>query len=194
MELLVGKVGRAHGVRGDVTIDVRTDEPDRRFATGTVFSTARGTLTVASMRWHSGRLLLRFDGVADRSAAEALRGTELRAEIDPTERPDDPEEFYDHQLVGLWVETEDDGAPVAVGELVEVLHLPAQDLLVVRRTDGGPDALVPFVSEFVPTVDLTTGRLVITDRIGLLTTEDDSEDAAAVDETATGSVPGNPGV
>lgn len=191
MELLVGKVGRAHGVRGDLTIDVRTDEPDRRFATGTVFSTPRGPLTVASSRWHSGRLLVCFDGVVDRTAAEALRGTELRAEIDPTERPDDPEEFYDHQLVGLRVETEDGGTPVAVGELVEVLHLPEQDLLVVRRVAGGPDALVPFVSEFVPTVDLTTGRLVVSDRIGLLATEDDSDET---DESAAGAAPGSPGV
>jgi len=168
VELLVGKVGRAHGIRGDLTIDVRTDEPDRRFAAGSVFATARGTLTIASSRWHSGRLLVQFDGVADRSAAEALRGTELRAEIDPDERPEDPEEFYDHQLVGLRVETDEGGTAVSVGELVEVLHLPAQDLLVVRREEGGPDALVPFVKEFVPVVDLTAGRVVITDPVGLL--------------------------
>ncbi len=183
MDLLVGRVGRAHGVRGDLTIDVRTDDPDRRFSAGTVFSTARGTLTIASARWHSGRLLVRFDEVADRGGAEALRGTELRAEVDPTERPDDPEEFYDHQLVGLRVETEDGGTPVAVGELVEVLHLPAQDLLVVRRAAGGPDALVPFVSEFVPTVDLTAGRLVITDQVGLLAVDD-------TDESGAGPAPG----
>ena len=99
IELLVGKVGRAHGIRGDLFIDVRTDEPDRRFAPGTIFPTRRGPLTVASLRWHSSRLLVRFAEVPDRSVAEGLRGTELRVEVDADERPDDPEEFYDHQLV-----------------------------------------------------------------------------------------------
>jgi 16S rRNA processing protein RimM len=91
VELLVGRVGRAHGIRGDLTIDVRTDEPDRRFSPGTVFSTRRGPLTVDSMKWHSSRLLVRFAEVTDRNAAESLRGTELRVEVDPDERPEDPE-------------------------------------------------------------------------------------------------------
>jgi 16S rRNA processing protein RimM len=186
VDVLVGKVGRAHGIRGDVTVDVRTDEPDRRFAAGTAFTTGRGRLTVVSTQWHSGRLLVRFDEVPDRTTAESLRGTELRIEVDPDERPDDPDEFYDHQLVGLTVESE---TGERWGEVSEVLHLPAQDLLVVRRstpdtnntqhpgdTDtgdaAGADVMVPFVTEFVPTVDLTGRRLVVTDRAGLLADEE----------------------
>ena len=184
VELLVGKVGRAHGIRGDVTIDVRTDEPDHRFAAGTVFSTRRGSLTVASMKWHSSRLLVRFAEVPDRSAAESLRGTELRVEVDPDERPEDPEEFYDHQLVGLSVRTED-GQPV--GEVIEALHLPSQDLLVVRRPDSDADAMVPFLSGFVPTVDVEAGHLVVTDTVGLLA--DESDDSAGDDADAENELP-----
>jgi len=168
IELLVGKVGRAHGIRGDLFIDVRTDEPDRRFAPGTVFPTRRGPLTVASLRWHSSRLLVRFAEVPDRTVAEGLRGTELRVEVDADERPDDPEEFYDHQLVGLEVHDENGGV---VGEVSEVLHLPSQDMLVVRRT-GSTEAMVPFVGEFVPSIDLASGHVVVTDSAGLFADED----------------------
>jgi 16S rRNA processing protein RimM len=170
VELLVGKIGRAHGVHGDVIIDVRTDEPDRRFGVGTSFSTPRGTLTVQSVRWHSSRLLVHFVGVDDRTAAEMLRGTELRIDVSLAERPADPEEFYDHQLVGLRVETET-GEPL--GEVSEVLHLPAQDVIVVPYE--GRDVLVPFVSQFVPVVDLDARRLVVADRPGLLEESPDDD-------------------
>jgi 16S rRNA processing protein RimM len=180
VEVLVGKVGRAHGIRGDLMIDVRTDEPDRRFAPGTVFATRRGPLTVASLRWHSGRLLVTFAEVADRSVAETLRGTELRVAIDVDERPEDPEEFYDHQLVGLRA-VSDKGD--VLGEVAEVLHLPGQDVLVVRRSDTGTEAMVPFVTAFVPDVDLESGRLLVTDTVGLLDT-DDAEDAVETDPPA----------
>ncbi len=163
IELMVGKIGRAHGIRGDVTIEVRTDEPERRFAAGTTFDTARGELTLEASRWHGQRLLATFRGVTDRSAAEALRGTELLVDIPVGERPDNPEEFYDHQLIGLAAVT-DDGE--AVGEVSEVLHLPAQEVLVVRR--NGAEVLIPFVSEIVPTVDLDAGRLVVIPPSGLL--------------------------
>jgi 16S rRNA processing protein RimM len=166
VELLVGKVGRAHGIRGDLMIDVRTDEPERRFAPGSVFHTRRGPLTVQSFRWHSSRLLIRFDEVPDRTVAETLRGTELRVDVPADEHPEDPEEFYDHQLVGLAVHDE---AGSVLGEVTEVVHLPLQDLLVVRRTDpDGAEAMVPFVTEFVPTVDPDKGFLVVTDSVGLL--------------------------
>jgi 16S rRNA processing protein RimM len=176
VELLVGKVGRAHGVRGDLTIDVRTDEPERRFASGTVFATRRGPLTVETTRWHGSRLVVRFREVADRTVAETWRGTELRLDVDARERPDDPEEFYDHQLVGLRVESER-GDLLATVE--DVLHLPAQDLLVVRRSTPSPqtdaEAFIPFVSAFVPSVDVTGGRLVVRDTAGLLGEEDADE-------------------
>jgi 16S rRNA processing protein RimM len=171
VELLVGRVGRAHGVRGDVVIDVRTDEPDRRFAVGTTFATSRGALTVSSSRWHGQRLLVTFESVSGRTAAEELRGTELRITVPADARPDDPEEFYDHHLVGLRADSAS-GEPL--GEVTEVLHLPAQDVLVVRH--DGRDVLVPFVRDIVPDVELDAGRLVVADLPGLL------DDAATAGE------------
>ena len=108
MQLVVGRIGRPHGIRGELTVQVRTDEPDLRFAAGSVLATepaARGPLTVSSSRWHSGRLLVRFDGYADRTSAEDLRGTLLvmdSAEVVPSA---DPDEFHDHELIGLGVVT-----------------------------------------------------------------------------------------
>jgi 16S rRNA processing protein RimM len=113
---------------------------------------------------HSGRLLLTIEGVVDRTAAESLRGTVLLVDVDPDERTDDPDEFSDHQLEGLDVVTVDGKA---VGRLEEVLHPSAQDLLVVRRPDG-TEALIPFVRELVPTVDLAARRVVVDPVPGLL--------------------------
>jgi len=165
--VVVGRVGRAHGVRGEVAVDVRTDDPESRFVVGATLQTdpaAAGPLTVASTRPHQGRLLVRFDEVADRDAADGLRGVLLTVEVAEEDRPPDPEEFYDHQLVGLQVR---DDAGGVVGEVAEVLHHPAHDVLVVRR-GAGPDALVPFVAALVPDVDLEHGRLTVADRPGLL--------------------------
>lgn len=185
MELVVARIGRAHGIRGEVTVEVRTDEPELRLAPGARLRTdppRLGPLTVASRRVHSGRLLLRFEGVADRAAAEALRNTLLIAEVDPAERPEDPEEYYDHQLVGLEVVTAE-GA--VVGRVTEVSHLPYQDLLVVRRPDDS-EVLVPFVARIVPEIDLAGGRAVIEPPPGLL---DDLQAA----ETPAGSGSGPSG-
>lgn len=188
--VVVGRIGRAHGVRGDVSVEVRTDEPDRRFAVGSALrtSTSAGparadaaveqTLTVEGARWHSGRLLLHFEGVDDRTAAESLRGLLLQVEVDPSEVPVDPEEFYDHQLVGLTVV---DRSGARVGRVVDVVH-GAQDLLVVdrapvpdgavergaARTETAVPAMVPFVHALVPEVDLASGRLVVDLPDGLL--------------------------
>lgn len=167
MQLVIGRIGRAHGIRGEVTVDVRTDDPEGRFAPGSVILTEpaeAGPLTVAAGRVHSGRLLLSFEGVADRTAAAALRGTVLVAEVDEDEVPDDPEEFYDHQLVGLAVQTVE-GRPV--GEVAQMLHLPGQDVFAVQRPDGG-EVLIPFVAEIVPDVDLAARRVVVDPPEGLL--------------------------
>jgi 16S rRNA processing protein RimM len=161
--VVVGRIGPAHGLRGEVFVEPRTDEPERRFAAGTRLATAGEALTVAAARTHSGRLVVRFEEIADRNAAEAARGTELSAAIDPAERPADPEEFYDHQLVGLRVETT---TGELVGELVRVEHNAAQDLLVIRTPDR--EVLFPFVTPLVPEVDVPGGRIVIDDRPGLL--------------------------
>ncbi|MET0839936.1 MAG: ribosome maturation factor RimM [Marmoricola sp.] len=161
--VVVGRIGPAHGLKGEVFVEPRTDEPERRFAPGSVLGTEGGSLTVAGARTHSGRLVVRFVEVADRTAAEAARGTELTVLVDVDERPEDPEEFYDHQLVGLRVETT---AGEAVGELERVEHNAAQDLLVIRTPER--QVLFPFVSALVPEVDVPGGRIVIDDRPGLL--------------------------
>ncbi|MFG3253518.1 ribosome maturation factor RimM [Streptomyces sp. NPDC048172] len=171
MQLVVARIGRAHGIKGEVTVEVRTDEPELRLGPGAVLATdpsSAGPLTIETGRVHSGRLLLRFEGVRDRTAAEALRNTLLIAEIDPEERPEDPEEFYDHQLADLDVVTRD-GTPV--GRIEEVAHPPGQDLLVVRREDGS-EALIPFVTEIVPEIDLEAQRVVIDPPPGLLDEND----------------------
>ena len=137
---MVGRIGRPHGVRGQVTVEVRTDDPDLRFAPGAVFATDpadRGPLTVTGVHWHGSVLLLRLarrDGtpIADREAAESVRNTELLVEVADLPELDD-DSFYDHQLVGLAARTTDGSA---IGEVTAVRH-EAQDLLVVRRTDGG---------------------------------------------------------
>lgn len=169
--LVVGRIGRAHGLRGDVSVDLRTDEPDRRFARGAVLDVQAprpgdgvpATLTVAGSRWHSGRLLVRFDQIGDRSAAEAARGWQLTVRLDPDESPEDPEEFYDHQLVGLRVE---DGDGLVRGTVTAVEHGGSQDLLHIEVE--GRDVLFPFVRELVPMVDVPGGRLRVEDRPGLL--------------------------
>lgn len=160
MEVVVGRIGRPHGLRGEVTVQVSTDDPDERFASGAVLGTdpaSRGPLTVVSMRRSGPVLVLGFNGVADRNAAEALRGTLLTLDASSLPVPDDPDEFYDHQLVGLRVE---DRSGVVLGTVTEVWHPPAAPVLAVNRPDGSEE-LVPFVSAIVPIVDLDGGRLVV---------------------------------
>lgn len=167
MQLVVARIGRAHGIKGEVTVEVRTDEPELRLAPGAVLATdppSTGPLTIENGRVHSGRLLLRFAGVRDRTGAEALRHTLLIAEVDPDQTPEDPDEFYDHQLIDLDVLTV---AGEPVGRVTEVSHLPYQDLLAIRRPDGS-EVLVPFVAELVPEIDLERQRALIDPPPGLL--------------------------
>ncbi len=167
VRLVVGRIGKAHGLRGEVTVEVRTDDPDLRFAAGATLDTdpaRRGPLTVESGRAQGGRLVLRFEGVADRTAAEGLRNTLLIVEADPDELPDDPEEFYDHQLVGLRAVTVDGRE---IGTVAEMLHLPTQDMFAVTREDGR-EVLIPFVAEIVPDVDLDEGVVHVDPPPGLL--------------------------
>ncbi len=137
IEVCVGRIGKAHGVRGEVSVEVRTDEPERRFADGAVLRPPRParrrcprSLTVAGSRWHQDRLLVRFAEVPDRSAAEQPAVHCCTSTSPPDEVPDDPEEFYDHQLVGL---TAEDTDGTRIGVVSEVLHHAGQDLLVLRR-------------------------------------------------------------
>jgi 16S rRNA processing protein RimM len=176
-DVVVGRIGRPHGVKGEVTVELRTDEPERRFADGAVLVTETpqgGTphgpgrptrLTVKATRWHQSRLLVTFEESTDRDQAEAIRGLLLVASVDLDEVPEDPDEYYDHQLLGLQVLTT--GGEV-VGELTEVIHGSAQDLLSVRTPDGR-EVLVPFVAQLVPEVDVPGRRILVEDRPGLLT-------------------------
>ena len=173
MLVVVGRIGRAHGIKGEVSVELRTDEPDRRFAVGQRLTAGPRTLTIASTRRHQGRLLVRFEQTPDRTAAEQLGGVLLEAEVDPASTPEVDDEFYDHQLVGLAVRTRDR----EVGHVIAVQHLPEQDLLVVDT--GGREVLVPFVSELVPEVDLEAGHVVVADRPGLL--DPDDADVVATD-------------
>jgi 16S rRNA processing protein RimM len=234
MLLTVGRIVRPHGIVGELIVEIRTDEPEQRFAPGSVLITDPGPvprpaasgprsgatredgasrapeparaeasahssasgltsearredvarkgpgraraeasadnsvpgptkLTVRSVRPHQGRLLVVFDGVHDRTMAESLRGVLLRVDSDDVPATDDPDEFHDHQLVGLAAVTPDGEA---LGEVVRVEHAPASELLVLRRP-GGRTALVPFVKPIVPEVDLAGGRVVMTPPEGL---------------------------
>jgi 16S rRNA processing protein RimM len=165
MELVVARVGRPHGVRGEVSVEVRTDAPERRLVPGAVLGTdpvSAGPLTVESVRDHNGRLLLTFAEIRDRTGAEALRGVLLTAEVELDE--DEPEVWHVQQLVGLRAVL-DDGTDV--GEVVGLEHGSAQDLLVVREPSGHR-ALVPFVTAIVPVVDVSGGRIVMNPPGGLL--------------------------
>jgi 16S rRNA processing protein RimM len=177
VRLVVGRIGRAHGLRGEVTVEVRTDDPETRFAPGTALDTdppERGPLTVASGRVQGGRLVLRFAGLDDRTAAESLRNTLLIVEADPEEEPDDPDEYYDHQLVGLRVVTMDGHE---IGTVAEMLHLPTQDVFAVKRPDGR-EVLIPFVEEIVPEVDLRERAVLVDPPPGLLELADPRPTAA----------------
>jgi 16S rRNA processing protein RimM len=187
MLLVVGQIGKPHGLRGEVTVTVRTDEPEERFVAGAAFTTevprdrrvstgpAGSTpgvaayrvpdrLTLESLRWHQGRVIAQFEGVADRDVAEALRGVLLCVDSAGLVPPDDPDEFHDHQLVGLAVVSVD-GAEL--GSVERIDHAPASDLIVLKKAAGGT-ALIPFVSRMVPTVDVAGGRVIVDLPEGLL--------------------------
>lgn len=164
IRVVVGRIGRAHGVRGEVAIDVRTDEPDRRFAPTSKLVAGDRTLTISRTRWHSGRLLAAFAEIPDRTAAELLRGTVLEADVDPDELPSEEGEFYDRHLIGLSART---ASGNVIGEIESVAHHDEQDTLVLR-SGAGAEILVPFVAEIVPTVDVTGGFVVVADLPGLL--------------------------
>jgi 16S rRNA processing protein RimM len=173
MQLVVGRISRPHGVRGELAVDVRTDDPELRLAAGAVLATepaAAGPLTVTRARWHSGKLLMSFDGVPDRDAADQLRGVLLVVDSAELEDIADPDEFRDHQLIGLAVYGP---GGEHVGEVTDVLH-SGQDLLVVAGAGArsGAEIMIPFVAPIVPEVDLAGRRIVIDPPAGLLDPQD----------------------
>ena len=177
MQLVVGRISKAHGIHGELSVDVRTDEVEQRFAPGLCLDTdppERGPLTIERIRPHGDRLLVAFAGVVDRTGAEALRGTLLVADSSTSPPLDDPEEWWDHDLIGMSVETT---AGEQLGRITDVLHLPAQDVLAVQREAGG-ELLIPFVAAIVPTVDIAGGRVLVEPPPGLLDDGHDDPDRA----------------
>ncbi|RDB45656.1 ribosome maturation factor RimM [Tsukamurella tyrosinosolvens] len=173
MELVIGRVAKSHGIRGEIVVEVRTDSPELRFADGAVLTGRRPrekntqAYTVAASRNHSGRLLVRLQGVNDRTAADELRGTLFLIDSADVEPSDDPDEFYDHELEGLAVRTvggED------VGTIAEVLHAPGGELLSVKAPDGR-EILIPFVTAIVPGIDVAGGVVTVDPPDGLLDPE-----------------------
>lgn len=170
--LLVARIGKPHGLRGEVTVQTHTDDPENRYAPGTVFETQAqpGTgvprvLTLATARKHREIWLLGFDEIPDRTGAESLRGTQLFLDPDAVEDDEavDDEGWYEHDLVGLAVH---DPAGAVLGEVTGLVVGAVQDLLEVRLTDGR-DVLVPFVEAIVTEVDIDGGRVVVDAPAGL---------------------------
>jgi len=186
-QLRVGRLTKAHGLKGGLKLELFTDDPDRRFTPGATFtlqvpdtSPWHGKrLELAELRWYNGMPVGFFADVADRSAAESLVKAILWVDQDPEEAAE-PDAWYDHQLVGLDVVR--DGRTVGVIDRLE--HLPAQDLLVVT-VDGGREVLIPFVRAIVPEVDVANRRVVVTPPEGLFEVLPDEprEPAAAAEPT-----------
>ncbi|MBU8822650.1 ribosome maturation factor RimM [Mycolicibacterium goodii] len=170
MDLVVGRVVKAHGISGEVVVEIRTDDPEARFAAGSVLrgrskSGAEREYAIESVRAHGGRLLVRLSGVTDRNGADELRGTVFL--VDTAELPaiDDPDEFYDHELEGMRVVTV---ADEPVGKVSEVLHTAAGEILAVKADEGGREILVPFVGAIVTSVSRESATIVIDPPEGLL--------------------------
>jgi len=175
VQLTVARIGRAHGMRGEVSLDLRSDAPEERFAPGAVLRTvpaSAGPLTVEWARGQTGRWYVLFEGVLDRTAAEALRGVELVIDSDDSDAEAE-DAWYPHQLAGLRVEHVDGRT---LGTVLDIEHLPAHDMLVIREPSGAR-TLVPFVHAIVPVVDVAGGRVVLDPPSGLLVDDGEPEDA-----------------
>ena len=157
MKLNVGRIGRAHGILGEATIEVRTDEAEDRFAIGAVLQTqSHGDLVVASARVHNGILLLGFEGITDRNGIEALRNELLYADVDIDAPGVDEDDYHVLQLIGCKAFLVDGDE---FGEVSEVLNLPGQDVLVINGETG--ETLIPFVRQLVPIVDIKSRRMTV---------------------------------
>ena len=157
MRLNVGRVGKAHGILGEATIEVRTDLAEERFAIGAVLDTdSNGQLTVSTARVHNGILLLGFEGVSDRNSIEALRNELLYADVDINAPAEDEDDYHVLQLIGCQAHLIDGDL---FGEVSDVLNLPGQDVLVIKV--DGAEVLIPFVRALVPVVDITARRLTV---------------------------------
>lgn len=157
MRLNVGRIGKAHGIAGEATIEVRTDEAEDRFAIGAQLETdSHGSLTVASVRVHNGILLLGFEGIDNRNQIEALRNELLYADVDIDAPGFDEDDYHVLQLIGCMAHLHNG---TLFGEVIDVLNLPGQDVLVVKSSDG--ETLIPFVHQLVPDVDIKAKKMTV---------------------------------
>ncbi|MCL9666672.1 ribosome maturation factor RimM [Curtobacterium albidum] len=185
-QLRVGRITKAHGLKGGIKLELYTDDPDRRFTPGAEFTLqvpsdspwSGKTLTIDELRWYNGHPVAFFEGVADRTAAESLARAILWVEQDADAETGEDDAWYDHQLVGLRVLR--DG--VEVGTVARVDHLPAQDLLAIDTPSRG-EVLVPFVSAIVPTVDIAAGTVTVTPPTGLFEDPEDTSRPETVTPT-----------
>ena len=165
----VGRLLKAHGLKGAIKLELYTDEPNERFVPGAVFQLQvpeespwfGKTVTVSELRWYNQAPVIFLEGISDRTAAESLIKAILLLETDADALPTEPDAWYDHQLVGLKVVR--DG--ITVGEVVRVDHFPAQDLLIVKA--GEREVMLPFVASIVPNVDIKAGVVTVTPPVGL---------------------------
>jgi 16S rRNA processing protein RimM len=157
MRLNVGRIGKAHGILGEATIEVRTDEAEDRFALGAQLETdSHGVLTVASARVHNGILLLGFEGIENRNQIELLRNELLYADVDIDAPGQDDDDYHVLQLIGCTAFLEDGSE---FGTVTDVLNLPGQDVLAIETSTG--EAMIPFVHQLVPTVDISNKRMTV---------------------------------
>jgi 16S rRNA processing protein RimM len=162
LQLVVGRIGRAHGVLGEATVQVQTDDPDVRFKVGAKLSLDNGKdLTIRSARWHNQILLLAFDGIIDRNQIEELRDQMISAEVDITSLS--PGEYHYQQLLGCQVFLQSDEL---IGEVDEIVKLPGQDLLSVAR--NGKKVLIPMVKKIIISIDVSAKKIVVDPPEGLL--------------------------
>ncbi|TPV49000.1 ribosome maturation factor RimM [Pseudarthrobacter phenanthrenivorans] len=176
MQLQVARIGKPHGIRGEVTVQVLTDAPGDRFVPGTEFvvePASAGPLTVVSARWNKDILLLGFEEIGTRNEAETLRGAKLFIETEELDEDDD-EGWYEHELVGLEARV---GSNV-VGKVAALNTGTAQDLLMVTTPDGD-EILVPFVEQIVPEVNIEEGYILLTPPAGLFELNAEAEAAPA---------------
>jgi 16S rRNA processing protein RimM len=187
-QLRVGRLTKAHGLKGAIKIELFTDDPDRRFVPGAVFtlqvptsSPWHGkTLEPNELKWYNSHPVAFFKGIGDRTTAESAIKAILWVDQDLTEESDEDDAWFDHHLVGLKVLR--DGAQI--GTVVRVDHLPAQDLIAVKvdsADDGAAEVLVPFVKAIVTAVDIKGGTLTVDPPLGLFETlaDDDEPDEVA---------------
>ena len=165
----VGRLLKAHGLKGAIKLELYTDQPNERFVPGAVFDLQvpqdspwfGKTVTVSELRWYNQAPVIFLEGITDRTAAESLIKAILLLDTDADALPTEPDSWYDHQLVGLKVVRDDQ----EVGEVVRVDHFPAQDLLIVKV--GEREVMLPFVAAIVPNVDIKAGVVTVTPPVGL---------------------------